>query len=111
LSWAITGAPHLAAYNEQMDRLNAIRLLQALVAAGANCYAPMADAWIKKVALEIGLRDGKLYSALAYAGTQDWLVDNQKEGSTSLTSGGEAWASPLSTTKTKLGRRRTAHAR
>ena len=102
MSCAITGAPHLAAYNEQMDRLNAIRLLQALVAAGANCYAPMADAWIKKVALEI---------ALAYAGTQDWLVDNQKEGSTSLTSGGEAWASPLSTTKTKLGRRRTAHAR
>ena len=50
-----------------MDRLNATRLLQALVAAGANCYAPMADAWIKKVALEIGLRDGKLYSALAYA--------------------------------------------
>jgi hypothetical protein len=82
-----------------MDRLNAIRLLQALVAAGANCYAPMADAWIKKVALEIGLRDGKLYSALAYAGTQDWLVDNQKEGSTSLTSGGEAWALPISTTK------------
>ena len=110
MSCTITGTPHLAAYNEQMDRLNAIRLLQALVAAGAN-YAPMADAWIKKVALEIGLRDGKLYSALAYAGTQDWLVDNQKEGSTSLTSGGEAWASPLSTTKTKLGRRRTAHAR
>jgi hypothetical protein len=94
-----------------VDRLNAIRLLQALVAAGANCTAPMADAWIKKVALEIGLRETELYSALAYAGTQDWLVDNQKEGWTSLTSAGEAWASPLSTTKTKLRRRRTAHAR
>jgi hypothetical protein len=45
----------------------------------------MADAWIKKVALEIGLREGGLYSALAYAGTQDWLADNQKEGWTSLT--------------------------
>jgi hypothetical protein len=66
------------AYNERVDRLNAIRLLQALVAAGANCDAPMADAWITKIALEIGLQNGKLYSALAYAGTQDWLADNQK---------------------------------
>jgi hypothetical protein len=66
----------------------------------------MADAWIKKVALEIGLRDGALYSALAYAGTQDWLADNHKEGWTSLTSAGEAWASPLLTAKTKLRRRR-----
>ena len=94
-----------------MDRLNAIRLLQALVAAGANCTAPTANAWIKKVALEIGLRDGGLYSALAYAGTQDWLADNNKEGWTSLTSAGEAWASPLSTTKTKLLGRRTAQPR
>jgi hypothetical protein len=77
-----------------------------MVAAGANCYASMADAWIKKVALEIGLRDGALYSALAYAGTQDWLADNHKEGWTSLTSAGEAWASPLLTAKTKLRRRR-----
>jgi hypothetical protein len=50
----------------------------------------MADAWIKKVALEIGLRDGKLCSALAYAGMEDWLADNHKEGWTSLTSAGEA---------------------
>ena len=71
----------------------------------------MADAWIKKVALEIGLRDGGLYSALAYAGTEGWLVDNQREGWTSLTSAGEAWASPLSTTKTKLRGRRTAQQR
>ena len=71
----------------------------------------MADAWIKKVALEIGLRDGGLYSALAYAGTQDWLVDNQIEGWASLTSAGEAWASPLSTIKTELRGRRTAQPR
>jgi hypothetical protein len=99
------------AYNERVDRLNAIRLLQALVAAGANCDAPMADAWMTKIALEIGLQDGELYSALAYAGTQGWLVDNQREGWTSLTSAGEAWASPLSTTKSKLRRRRTAQPR
>jgi hypothetical protein len=75
-----------------MDRLNAIRLLHALAAAGANSKKPMADRWIKKVALEIGLKDGKLYSALAYAGTQDWIANRQKEGWTSLTRAGEAVA-------------------
>jgi hypothetical protein len=40
----------------------------------------MADPWIKKVALEIGLQNGELYSALAYAGTQEWLTNRQKEG-------------------------------
>jgi hypothetical protein len=89
-----------------VDRLNAIRLLQALVAAGANANAPMTDAWIRKVALEIGLQNGAFYSALAYAGTQDWLANNQKEGWTSLTRAGEAWASHVSTTKTELRRRR-----
>jgi hypothetical protein len=93
------------AYNERVDRLNAIRLLQALVAAGANANAPMTDAWITKVALEIGLQNGELYSALAYAGTQDWLADNQKEGWTSLTRAGEARASHVSTTKPELRRR------
>jgi hypothetical protein len=92
------------AYNKRVDRLNAIRLLQALVAAGANAKAPMTDAWIRKVALEIGLRNGALYSALAYAGTQDWLANNQKEGWTSLTRAGEAWASHVSTTKPELRR-------
>jgi hypothetical protein len=87
-------------YNERVDRLNAIRLLQALVAAGASAHAPMTDAWIRKVALEIGLQTEKLYSALAYAGTQDWLANNQKEGPTLLTKAGEAWVSLL---------RRTAH--
>ena len=66
--------------------------MHALVAAGANCEALMADPWIKKVALEIGLHDGELHSALAYAGTQDWLADSQKEGWTSLTRAGEAVA-------------------
>jgi hypothetical protein len=92
-------------YNERVDRLNAIRLLQALVAAGAKANAPMADAWIKKVALEIGLQNGELYSALAYAGTQDWLANNQKEGWTFFARAGEAWASHVSTTKTELRRR------
>jgi hypothetical protein len=52
----------------------------------------MADPWIKKVALEIGLQNGELYSALAYAGTQEWLTNRQKEGWTSFTRAGEAVA-------------------
>jgi hypothetical protein len=75
-----------------MDRLNAIRLLKALVAAGANSGAPMTNTWIRKVALEIGLKGGEFHSAFAYAGGQDWLDDNQKEGWTSLTGAGEALA-------------------
>jgi hypothetical protein len=54
-----------------VDRLNAIRLLQALVAAGANSDTPMANAWISKVALEIGLKGEEFHSALVYAGGQD----------------------------------------
>jgi hypothetical protein len=99
-------AAQVLAYNERVDRLNAIRLLQALVAAGANCDTPMADAWIRKIALEIGLEDQELYSALTYAGAQNWIANNQKEGWTSLTRTGEAWASHVSTTKRELRRRR-----
>lgn len=75
-----------------MDRLNAIRLLQALVAAGANSDTPMANAWISKVALEIGLKGEEFHSALVYAGGQDWLDNDQKQGWTSLTRAGEALA-------------------
>src|SRR5215472_2216871 len=78
--------------NEYVDRLNAIRLLQALVAAGANSDAPMANAWISRVALEIGLKGEEFRSALVYAGGQDWLDRDQKEGWTSLTREGEALA-------------------
>jgi hypothetical protein len=75
-----------------VDRLNAIRLLQALVAAGANSNAPMANAWITKVALEIGLKGAEFYSALAYAGEQDWLNNNQKERWSALTCACETFA-------------------
>ena len=75
-----------------MDRLDAIRLLQALVAAGAKSDAPMANAWISKVGLEIGLKGEEFHSALVYAGGQDWLDNDQKEGWTSLTRAGEALA-------------------
>jgi hypothetical protein len=51
-----------------MDRADAIRLLQALVAAGMDTRAPRANAWIKKKALEIGLEGNQFVSALTYAG-------------------------------------------
>jgi hypothetical protein len=73
-----------------MDRENAIRLLEALMAAGKDSSAPMAKAWIKKKAWEIGLEGQELASALAYAGNEGWLADGPREGRISLTSNGEA---------------------
>ena len=58
-----------------MDRLDAIRLLQALVAAGANTRAPMASAWVNNIAVrDISLRETELASAIAYAEGQRWLA-------------------------------------
>ena len=75
----------------EMDRLNAIRLLQALIAAGKDCSAPMAKAWINKKAWEIGLERYELPRVLGYAGNEGWIVD-PLEGWISLTSKGEAAA-------------------
>ena len=72
-----------------MDRENAIRLLEALMAAG-KYSAPMAKAWIKKKAWEIGLEGQELVSALAYAGNEGWMADGPREGQISLTSKGAA---------------------
>ena len=73
-----------------MDRLNAIRLLQALIAARKDSSAPMAKAWINKKAWEIGLEGQELISALAYAGNEGWLADGPREGQILLTTKGEA---------------------
>jgi 2-hydroxychromene-2-carboxylate isomerase len=82
-----------AGYNDKMigqnDHANAIRLLRALVARGANSKEPMANAWITQVALEIGLDGDELNSALAYALTQNWLEDSNMTGRTLLTPAGE----------------------
>ena len=75
----------------EMDRLNAIRLLQALIAAGKDSSAPMAKAWINKKAWEIGLECYELATVLGYAGNEGWIVD-PREGWISLTSKGEAAA-------------------
>jgi hypothetical protein len=69
-----------------------MRLLQALADAGMDTRAPWTNAWIEKKALEIGLEGGQLVSALAYAGSEGWLVDAPRRGWTSLTRAGAAVA-------------------
>jgi hypothetical protein len=52
----------------------------------------MANGWISKVALEIGLKGEEFHSALVHAGGQDWLDRGQKEGWAFLTRAGEELA-------------------
>lgn len=73
-----------------MDRANAIRLLEALMAGGKYSGTPIATAWINKKAWEIGVQGQELVSALAYAGNEGWLADGPREGQILLTSKGEA---------------------
>ena len=82
------------AYNARVDRLDAIRLLQALVAAGADSRTPMASAWVDKVAVrDMWLHGMQLASAIAYAEAQGWLTDiPTRKGCVSLTRAGEVVA-------------------
>ena len=78
--------------SEQTDNANAIRLLKALVARGANSKEPMANAWVTHVALEIGLAGDEFDSALDYAAGRGWFDDAEVDGNTSwvlLTPAGE----------------------
>jgi hypothetical protein len=73
-----------------MDRANAIRLLKALVAAGADSSTLMASAWVHDIAVkDVSLHGVELASALAYAEGQGWIADGPQKGSTSLTHAGE----------------------
>ena len=83
-----------SAYNARVDRLNAIRLLQALVAAGANTHAPMASDWVHDIALrDMSLQIPELASAVAYAEGEGWLADiPTRKGWLSLTRTGEVVA-------------------
>jgi hypothetical protein len=72
-----------------VDRANAIRLLKALVAAGANSKTLMAGAWVDGVALKASLRRTELASALAYAEGQGWIADGVKKGWMTITRSGE----------------------
>jgi hypothetical protein len=73
--------------------LNAIRLLKALVAAGAKLSAPMANTWVHDIALrDMSLQGTNLASALAYAEEAGWLVDSARKGWVFLTRSGEVVA-------------------
>jgi hypothetical protein len=73
-----------------VDRANAIRLLKALVAAGANSNTPMGNALIYEIALkDTSLRGAELASALAYAEGQGWIADGPRRGRTTITRAGE----------------------
>ena len=76
-----------------MDRLDAIRLLKALVAAGANSRTPMGSAWVHEIAMrDMSLQGTELASALAYAEGEGWLADSPRKGWISLTRKGEVIA-------------------
>src|SRR5215469_15319861 len=83
-------------YNARVDRLDAIRLLKALVAAGAKPRAPMASAWIDEIAVrDVSLHGTQLASALAYAKGQRWLADSRtRKDWIYLTRAGEVVAKP-----------------
>jgi hypothetical protein len=72
-----------------VDRANAIRLLKALVAAGANSNTPMVSAWVHGIALKMSLRGTDLASALAYAEGQGWIADGPQKRWTTITRVGE----------------------
>jgi hypothetical protein len=81
------------AYNGRVDRANAIRLLKALVAAGANSNTLRANAWVDDIAhREASLRGTELSSALAYAEGQGWIADGPRQGWTIITREGERTA-------------------
>ena len=86
--------PAHPAYNARVDRLDAIRLLQALVAAGADSRTPMASAWVHKIAIrDMSLQGTELASAIAYAEGEGWLADiPTRKDCISLTRAGEVIA-------------------
>jgi hypothetical protein len=76
-----------------VDRANAIRLLKALVAAGANSNTLMVKAWVHDIAVrDVSLRGTELSSALAYAEGQGWIADGPRQGWSIVTRAGESAA-------------------
>ena len=66
------------AYNARVDRFDAMRLLKALVAAGAKPRAPMDSAWIDEIAVRnVSLHGTQLASGIAYAEGQRWLTHSR----------------------------------
>jgi hypothetical protein len=88
---SVTVFPSQCRFDEPMDHENAIRLLRALVARGCKSNEPIADAFIRAIALEIGLGN-EFDPAFVYAVKQGWLDESKKWGWTNLTKAGEAAA-------------------
>ena len=64
-----------------MDRANAIRLLKALVVAGANSNTLMVNVWVDDIAQgEVLLQGTEISSALACAEGQGWIADVRDRG-------------------------------
>jgi hypothetical protein len=62
-----------------VNHLNAIRLLQALVAAGATRRAPMDSDWVHEIALRnLSLQLTDLASAIACAEGERWLAGSRR---------------------------------
>ena len=78
----------------ELAHLNAIRLLKALVAAGASRRAPMDSDWVYQIALRnLSLQVTDLASAIACAERERWLADSQtRKGWIYLTRAGEVIA-------------------
>jgi hypothetical protein len=68
------------------DRANAIRLLKALIARGANSKEPMTIDWVTQVAPEIGLEGDEFDSVLDYAADQGWFEDAEVDDDASWVS-------------------------
>ena len=98
-------------YNARVDRLNAIRLLKALVAAGANARAPRASDWVHKMALrDMSLQGTDLASAIAYAEGEGWLADlPTRKGWIFLTRTGEVVAQANDSNSVRKTRYRISH--
>jgi hypothetical protein len=64
---------------ESAVNLNAIRLLKALVAAGAKRRAPMDSDWVREIALRnLSLQVTDLASTMAYAERERWLAGSRQ---------------------------------
>jgi len=69
----------LMSQESAVDHLNAIRLLQALVAARASTREPMDSAWVDKIAVRnMALYGTALASAIACAERERWLAGSRK---------------------------------
>ena len=62
-----------------MDHENAIRLLKALIARGCKSDEPIADAFVRAIALEIGFSDEFDPAVASYAVKQGWLDRSKKQ--------------------------------